>query len=236
MIVFTRSEFQKTKETFLLNLMKNDDNEIYPKICEIHDAFDSLKVDNFRHNCLACNFADFIILIKYFFGRIETYESIQDIYFDYLLKLYLIIERIDMIFKLIKFPEEERLDNFRTMQDIRKWANFIKHPKAFVLTHHPNFLIEGDDEDEIGKYSLIINTKFVNNFYSNHKKNKELLEKLSNNADVLVLFPNPNTLMRNFANEVNKFQEIICNNDVYKEILSKYSTYENYFEEVDNKE
>lgn len=225
------ADFELARINFESQLMGSQDN-YYPNICDIHDAFESMQEESSRHNCIGCNFADSVWLVKYFFDRVHTYESIHDAYFEYIFRLYLIVERMNEIFSIIELPEKYRLKHFNTVREIHKWANFVKHPKAFIYTHHPVFAIEGEDM-EPNTNSQIIDSDFVQKYYSGMKRNKELFKKLSNNKAVIVKFPKPSALIGYFSNELCLFKNVICNNDVYKEILSEHSSYELYFEEMD---
>ncbi len=218
--------FQRAGEIFNSELMKGGE----PTICKLHEIFDSMRDNSSTHNCLGCNFANSIYLIKSFFNRIEHYDTLDDAYFEYLFRLYLVIERMNEIFKIIELPLRYKSRHFNIVQEVTKWANFIKHPKAFVYTHHPVFMIEGESTDSD---CTTIDSEFVCKYYSNEKKNKKLFDKVHNNPSIVVQFPNPCGLMEGFISEFDKFQDIISNNKVYKEILSECSTYEEYFEEMD---
>jgi hypothetical protein len=135
-------------------------------------------------------------------------------------------------------PEKFREKHFKVFQQIRKWANFIKHPKSFILVHHPDYNFENSGFNTEKEFQEIVNDQFVTQFYKGQrlpedqkKFNKELYQRLHNKKGVLVLFPDIRQLTKKLCYSINKFVELITKNDVYKEILSDEATIENYFEE-----
>ena len=214
-------------------------DEIYAQngdsvMCSIHEAFGGL--DGVRHNCLGCNLADATSWIHNCLhsGLSGEHVSLEEFYFDYLIKLYLLVERIYVVFEIIVLPLEYRGRHFSTFQRVHKWANFIKHPKSFLLVHHPRFFMEGDtspDEPfDPSKFGIIINQDFVLEYYGGPENNAKLHKLLTNKTDVAVLFPNIVELTRNFSECIHEFVSVIRNNAVYREVLNSRSTYDNYFE------
>lgn len=63
------------------------------------------------------------------------------------------------------------------------------------------------------------------------KKNKELYGFLSNNDKVYVLLPALGTLSVNFSKEIQKFIDVIDNNQIIREILTDESTLMDFFTE-----
>jgi hypothetical protein len=202
-------------------------------MCKLHEPFESL-VQN-RHNCLGCNFANSTGQIRDFFTR-EIHDprsDVNDVMTDLIMKLYLLIERIYFIFDIIKLPDEYRFRHFQIFQDIHKWANFIKHPKAFLLVHHPQFFLVDSGDYDASKFEVSIDQPFVNKFYSGPDNNKSLFDRLKNKTKVAVLYPDPEVLIDDFCKAADKFIKLIQNNEVYVEILSSRTTYETYFTELD---
>ena len=206
------------------NLLFKEEN---PIVCSIHDIFHDPESD--KHNCIGCNLAESIDSINSYFNRIGAYEEIQEGYNDLLIKLYLFVERAYELFKIMSLPQEYRASEFETFHLIHKWANFIKHPKAFMFCHTPRYAV-GISEDN---FDLIVDSEFVKKFYSGDKRNLELYKKLENNPSVVVLYPEAKRLIENFAEEVMKIEPLIANNQVYRDILHKKSTLEAYFEVED---
>lgn len=63
-----------------------------------------------------------------------------------------------------------------------------------------------------------------------NKMNKELLRKLKNREDVLVLYPDIIVLTKNMCSSYNKFIDMITKNEIFIEILNDDSTIDNFFE------
>lgn len=214
-------------------------DQIYPHegnsiMCSIHQEFGAL--DGIRHNCLGCNFADATSWIHNCLHAAMTADStsLDEFYFDYLLKLYLLVERVNVVFEIIGLPFEYRGRHFSAFQRVHKWANFIKHPKSFLLVHHPKFFME-DDKDadkpiDRTKFGVIIDQQFVLDYYGGPDNNPKLHKLLTNKTDVAVLFPNIVTLTTEFCACIHEFIAVIRNNAVYREVLSSRTTYDNYFE------
>ncbi|QJW98410.1 hypothetical protein [Frigoriglobus tundricola] len=76
---------------------------------------------------------------------------------------------------------------FTPFRDVHKWANFLKHPKAFLLVHHPVYFYTGMPEFGRSKHSLVIDQAFVGEYYSGSDKNAKLHGQLKNKRDVAVL-------------------------------------------------
>lgn len=141
------------------------------------------------------------------------------------------------MFDIIQLLDTYREKYFKVFQQIRKWANFIKHPKSFILTHHPEYDFENSETRHDRQFSETINEQFVTEFYKGYsdsanqkKQNKELYRRLRNKKDALVLFPDIAKLTNKLCYSYNKFIELILTNDVYKEILNDETTISTYFE------
>jgi hypothetical protein len=214
-------------------------DEIYPHdgdsvMCDIHKEFGGL--DGTKHNCLGCNFADGTSWIYNCLHTALTSESdsLEEFYFDYLLKLYLLVERVYVVFEIIGLPLEYRCRHFQVFQRVHKWANFIKHPKSFLLVHHPKSFMDGDKDAEQPfdrtKFGVVIDQEFVLEHYAGPDNNAKLHKLLTNKTDVAVLFPNIVTLTTEFCAAIHEFIDLIRNNAVYREVLNSRTTYDDYFE------
>ena len=227
---------EKFKECFDIFSIEAMDEDETPKSCKIHDAFGGLDGQQ-HHNCLGCNFADSTNLI---FRHLQRHEELSDIQQDftvYILLLYLLVERVEIVFEIIQLPDTYREKHFKVFQQIRKWANFIKHPKSFILTHHSVYDFENSGTIYDKPFTETVNEQFVTQFYKGHsnqddqkKQNKELYNRLRNKKDVLVLFPDIAKLTHKLCYSYNKFIDLIINNDVYIDILNDEATISSYFE------
>lgn len=171
---------------------------------------------------------------------LEQHEELTDTQQDftvYILLRYLLVERIEIVFDIIQLPDTYKTKHFKVFQQIRKWANFIKHPKSFILTHHPVYDFENSGTVHQQQYAETIKDSLVEQYYKGHtdqndqkKQNKELYNKLRNKKDILVLFPDIAQLTNKLCYSYNKFVDLIINNDVYIEILNDETTISTYFE------
>jgi len=214
--------------------------EIFPLhgdsvMCSLHDLFDDTSGGD--HNCLGCNFAEATTWIQKYLSRASTLTEIDEAYTFYLMRLYLFVERVYVIFKIIQLPEEYKVRHFGVFRDIHKWANFTKHPNSFILVHHPTYTYNGDASVDRTNFSLVIDQQFVNDHFSSPTHDKKLWDALQNKTNVAVMFPNPETLTRDFCTAAKKFIGVVRDNSVFREILASRSTYENYYlRDVDENE
>lgn len=226
---------EKFKECYDLFLAKAFDQDKIANSCKIHNAFGGQEGQH--HNCLGCNFADSSDMILRYLEQHEELTDIQQDFTVYILLLYLLVERIEIVFDIIQLPDTYKVKHFKVFQQIRKWANFIKHPKSFILTHHPVYDFENSGTVHQQQFTETIKDSFVEQYYKGHtdqndqkKQNKELYNKLRNKKDILVLFPNIAQLTDKLCYSYNKFVDLIINNDVYIEILNDETTISTYFE------
>ena len=153
----------------------------------------------------------------------------------FILWLYLYVERYDQIMNYLQVPEGYRQRHFKSFQRIRRWANFIKHPKSFLFSHHPQYYHGGEVGDEgaiIEDDTVQINGEFIDAYYAGGQKNSKLAAMLNNATKVLVVYPDPELLMENFAAETKAFVRLIERNEVYREELGRITTTPDYFREV----
>jgi hypothetical protein len=226
---------EKFKECYDLFLAKAFDQDKIANSCKIHNAFGGQEGQH--HNCLGCNFADSSDMILRYLEQHEELTDIQQDFTVYILLLYLLVERIEIVFDIIQLPDTYKAKHFKVFQQIRKWANFIKHPKSFILTHHPVYDFENSSTVHQQQFTETIKDSFVEQYYKGHtdqndqkKQNKELYNKLRNKKDILVLFPDIAQLTDKLCYSYNKFVDLIINNDVYIEILNDETTISTYFE------
>lgn len=235
---FLREEFKKVFEIYEKEIFPDGEKSI---MCKLDKEF--CDPEDLHHNCLGCNFSDFSELLRRFLKKHEQQEDTFESFVHYILLTYLLVERFDEIFEIIKLPEVYRKKHFGLFSKIRKWTNFIKHPKAFILVHHPRFYFENDKryaEIDLKDYEVINENNFITNYYKHKdKKNKnDTLSKRIQNKKVVVILPNIVELTKDFCKAQKKFVDVITKNEVYQEILKDKSTFENYFsyEELEDDE
>ena len=215
----TADEPSELEKAVLDSMFEQDEEYANALICNLHELGDSE-----GHNCLACNFADIVERLK---GLAQDFSKFSDAVtgkITYLLWLYLLAERMQEILMLISFPEEIKSQKFPNFLLVKRWANFFKHPKAFFLTHHAQY-----DQAPQGGNEVVIDDSFINRFYSGDKKNKELYERLTNKADVLVLLPDLVALTKGIGQELAYLSDVIRSNPIYGEILVNKSVLEEYY-------
>lgn len=200
-------------------------------MCSINEAFDEFHEEG--HNCLGCNLQDQTDLISTFLETSESYYNVSHFFSIYIMLLYLLTERILEIKKIIGLPESYKQEKFSVFKSIKLWANFLKHPKAFILTHHPYYVFDNDvDIKNIKKGKKIIDFNYIKTYYSGEDKNKyaKLVNELKNNKNTLVILPDLKQLTEEYCEGVKEFIQIIKDNKAYKEILNDLTTLEIYFE------
>lgn len=204
--------------------------------CKIWDVMTDKK-DN-HENCLGENFNQLIQTINndFFENYTPSQNTNLDFYFTtYILWLYLIVERIDFVFDVVNKGNKSKLfadfkeNNFKTCQLIKKWANFIKHPKEFIFSHWPQYISEGT-EIMNGIGTVIINAEFVKKHYT---KSESRISELENCDNVVVLVPELVNLTTEFCKELNTFFDFICDNKIVSDFLREKTTLEYYYEPND---
>jgi hypothetical protein len=216
------------------------DEEIYPDgesiMCSIHDSFH--QESDQAHNCIGCNFANYTQLLH---SALQTYAEVSyplEAFSATILYSYLLVERFEEVFKIIKLPDSYRLKHFQVFLKIRRWANFLKHPKAFIMVHHPEYFFENDVTIEKSDFEnhILVNQDFVDTYYSGDTNNNKLYSLLTNKKNVYVIFPNLPDLITEFCRAQKKFINIISKNEVFREILDGHTTLRDYFEGNENPE
>ena len=201
-------------------------------MCSINDAFKEFPED--AHNCLGCNLEEQAEMILVFLKSAShnDYNKIQ-FFTMYNMLLYLMTEKILEIKKIIGLPQSYKEREFKVYREIKLWANFLKHPKAFILTHHPRYVFEGfltpQDHKNIKK---LIDFNYIKKHYSREDNNKYkiLVRELKSNPDVVVELPDLNRLTLEFCEACRIFIDVIKDNKAYREILNDLTTLENFFE------
>lgn len=221
------------------NILKIIEKELftneYPSICSLHD----ISPDKDSHNCIACNLAGNVINLKDAADLLSKSTKSLSYPADeafaektYILWLYLLSENIHEVLKLISYPQDIKNKDFKNTITIKRWANFLKHPKAFLLTHHPAYCDPATlpfEPHHLGLEGItIIDDRFINKFYSGDKNNKELYTTLQNNQSTLVLLPDLEILTKGIADELNQLIEKIKHNNEYSKILTDKASIEDY--------
>jgi hypothetical protein len=219
--------------------------EIFPKdesiMCSIHNTFS--KETGQDHNCIGCNFATYTELLRFTLHKYRNESDPIQIFSAVILYAYLLVERFEEIFRIIKLDEGYKSKHFQIFGKIRRWANFIKHPKAFIFVHHPsyafefyktikeskNFILKAYCQPENADLMIFIDQEFVDYYYASDANNSKLHSLLTNKKDVVVIFPNLAVLISELCIAQKKFIEVLSKNEVYREILEGKTTMKDYY-------
>jgi len=205
-------------------------------MCSIYDVLAEPGTQN--HNCLGCNFdemADQILKFLYTCTENDNLFLPQQSFAIYALLLNSVWERISDVFKIISLPEAYLVRHFGPFIRVRRWANFFKHPKAFAwMVHHPEYTFEGsnhskaflDDQD-----FLKIDDEFLKKYYASEGAKGLTGKFVGQENKVVVILPDLEALTTDICACLEKFVEIITQNEVYREILEEESTIVDYFSE-----
>jgi hypothetical protein len=221
-----REDFNKVLEIFIeSNYGKGlESNSL---MCSIHDSFPS------HHSCIACNLNENARLIERFLLYPDSHDDLQYACTTLLMLLYLLVERIYEYFSLAKLPDSYRQRHFQVFQEVKHWANFLKHPKSFMLVTHPIWGYEGMQEPnfwgEATPNRVEIDTAFVKEYYRSDANNIKLYKLLARKDDIFVSFPNPVTLMQRFAKAQEKFVAVIAENEMVREMLESETMRKEHF-------
>lgn len=157
---------KKSREIFKQKMFECETSSGDTLMCSINEAFAGFHSNG--HNCLGCNLQDDVNLIEKFLSTAETYEEINDLFRVYLLLLYVFSEKIFEVMKIIGLPPSYKEKEFEVFRTVKLWANFNKHPKAFILTHHPEYYFDTDTAIENLKkdnQNKIIDLLFLSKYY-----------------------------------------------------------------------
>ncbi len=226
-----KSQLQDTLKIFEHALYSGD----RPEVCRItYEVFNNA-YESPHHNCIGCNLLESTDLIyQYLQTNQGSNHKLYPTYATYLMLLYLLVERLDTILSLVELPSFYWEKHFRVLLRIRRWANFLKHPKAFLLVHHPVYTcVDAPNIQQLrNNANVTVDENSVASYYSNDDRNETLYKTLENKDDVLVIFPNAVHLTSEFCAAIKEFVNLLRDNAVYKEILDERSTFLDYWIDV----
>jgi hypothetical protein len=220
-----REDFTKVLEIFI-EANYQDGMEESTLMCSIHDSFPR------HHSCIACNLQENARLVERFllypYGLTDIHYACTTL----LMLLYLLVERINEYLAISNVPESYKKRHFQVFQEIKQWANFLKHPKSFMLVLHPQWTYQGSSKNEndyVTKERVIIDSAFVNEYYRSDENKLKLYKTLARKDDVVVTFPNPVELMRRFTEAQLKFVKVIAENEMVREMLESETMVKEHF-------
>lgn len=154
---------------------------------------------------------------------------------DYLMRLYFVVEKVYDALKVIKLDHEQfklSTDGMRAMRDIKQWANFFKHPGAFLWCHDPAYHCNSYELLDGGSHGFVLNQEAVNEYYrSDQKKHDKLHQVLENATDVHVVFPELVELTKRFCCGVHDFCGTISA-PFFRDALRRKSTIDYYYKHL----
>ncbi len=238
-----KKQIENSRKIFKGKMLECETEDGETLMCSINQAFGEFLTKG--HNCLGCNLQEDVDWIWTFLKQAKAKNYVSDelhiefFFKTYLFHLYLLTEKIFEIKKIIGLPVSYKENEFEVFRTIKLWANFFKHPKAFILTHHPKYFFDSNTMEvkklKKNNNNKIIDLQFIRKYYSGEDPNKykNLTGELRKNENVKVILPSIDTLTQDFCNACTVFIEIIKENKIYTEILNDLTTLENYFDESD---
>jgi len=203
------------------------DNSVF---CSIHSFLGTRNAD---HNCIGCNIDDILKFMRSVFSISKNLDSVENVYFHLIPVMNLVVERLDIINYMFENKVIDR-SSFQSFQIIRKWTNFIKHPKAFMFCHHPNYAFENCEHLELYTYNKkVIDYEFVKKYYSNKDKDEILINELERIPNILVLFPNIVQLTSRFSDQIQIYLNFLKTNAEALKTISSKTTYINFWEDYE---
>ena len=166
------------------------------RFCELFDVFHEREGGDStwevtHHNCLGCNFNEGCSTILDFLQRFSGSSNVCSYLSIYTLLFYSQAERLGVIYKELGFCTKNAFDwqSFPSLSLIKHWANFFKHPKAYMYLHHPTYHIETDPGRPNFLVNGVIDSSFVKKFYRASADNEELTKQFQKGIHYKVFFP-----------------------------------------------
>jgi hypothetical protein len=189
------------------------------RYCVLFDAFnkcekqtDSSSDNNSNHhNCIGCNLEEGCLSILDFLKKYCDSENTRTYLTIYTFLFYSLAERVAVVYKELGIVNGNNFDwvKFPVLRNIKHWANFFKHPKAYMFLHHPSYFLENDSSKPNFFVKGEINNEFVEKFYSANPDNNELRNQCKNKDGWNVIFPDILQLTKDLCFELDKVCEFI---------------------------
>lgn len=225
------NHFQTAKKEIEKICIDSPDRNCEQVFCKLHNT-EYLGTDtSSSHACLACNLNDSLEKIHKFLASLKRDDDIEYSFTVFTLLTYLTVEKLTIIFKHIGITQEYVESNWKVLIEIRKWANFVKHPKGFLFSHHPEYAFENEKiESKYKAWKKLNYNNFIEPLYKKEDegKYKETISQIGNKKDILVIIPNPERIIKDLSIVCNAFCEKVKNNEHFKEILKTQSVLEEY--------
>ncbi len=199
--------------------------------CKLHEKEYLGEHSKKSHACLGCNLNDGLYNIYRFLKQNRSKKETEYTFTGYILFSYLLVEKLTTIFRVIGITQDYVEENWKVLIEIRKWANFVKHPKGFLFSHHSEYFIEtGSIPNNLKSRNKITFENVVQPLYNreDEKKFKESIKRLGNKKDLLVLIPDPHRIATELTKVCDEFCEKIKNNEHFKTLLKTHSVIDDY--------
>jgi hypothetical protein len=212
-------------------MYKIENRKKIPNVCSLHDVL-SVPIKT-AHNCIGCNLADLTNAFGEVLRGLCNCKDLQASFSTYFMWLNVFVERYDFMMNYLGVPEPYRSREFPIFATIKHWANFQKHPKAFLFVHHPAFSCHAAGIAYGFKNQISIDQKFVDKYYKGGKHNDALPNQLINAKSVVVEYPDPREIIQDFCIQSQKFIRLVAENPIYQQLLTEKSTVMDFFDEED---
>jgi hypothetical protein len=207
-------------------------------MCRIYDAYAG--PDDAHHNCLGCNLDAITDQISKFLRAAATGATgfnAAEAFSLYALLINTLWERITDVFDIVSVPDGYRKRHYEPMYQMRRWANFFKHPKEFGwLVHHPQYQFEGTLKAAevlvMDSGFRVIQEEFLKKYYSADRVKGLAKEFNGFERKVVVLLPDIAAVTDKVCGSLANFVEVVTKNPVYNELLNDKATIVNYFDSL----
>lgn len=201
------------------SMFKDDE----PLICKLHD----ITHEN-NHVSIACNLARFVRFLRndclIYDAELKASADLEYASLKVLFGLYLITERLELVFKAIYYPPEYKNVEFPILSKITRWANFLKHPRTSFFAHVC---------DGVHAETVRIDDVVIQDLWSGEKKAGKT-ESMLAGKHIEVIYPSIEDF-KSMITELSKVLEdvihIVNENPKYKEIISDSAVLEKRLEE-----
>lgn len=210
------------------SLLMMSKNETF--VCRLHHYLSH----EYNHNCIPCNL-DSQAIMPYRFLRNRKNKAMMP--FDYNLYLQSMQGAIGVIEEIHTyiFFKDSKNDKFHnaygSLAYIKKWVNFIKHPKHFaVMSHHPvyNITNSGVSYDSA---QLTIGKSFIEKYYMAPKEDlrSKLFCEFDGKHPILIVYPDILEITRGYCEDIRKFMNYIESYSELREKIMDVATLKGFF-------
>lgn len=220
--------FEKWHNELKINSVEKGQRSRY---CLLYDAFEDRERKELEengindagrtsfHNCIGCNFEEGCLNILDFVKQFAGTEKVRTYLTIYSLLFYTLAERLAVVYHELGVVNGKKFDwsQFPILRNIKHWANFFKHPKAYMFLHHPDYFLEKDPDRPNFMIEGEVDSSFVDLFYRAGADNEALRQLLGNKKGWKVIFPDLLLFTKDLCKEVdNAFDFILKSENIEK--------------------